>query len=36
VREIGDASEAGIAACRAAGDPVPELTPAARQGTTRQ
>jgi len=31
VREIGDAIEAWIAACRAAGDPVPEPTTKARQ-----
>ena len=31
VREIGDAVEAWIAACRAAGDPVPEPTAKARQ-----
>jgi antitoxin HicB len=30
-REIGDAIEAWIAACRAAGDPVPEPTTKARQ-----
>jgi predicted RNase H-like HicB family nuclease len=31
VHEIGDAIEAWIAACRASGDPVPELTAKARQ-----
>jgi antitoxin HicB len=31
VREIGDATLAWIAACRAAGDPVPEPTATARQ-----
>jgi antitoxin HicB len=30
-REIGDAIEAWIAACRASGDPVPEPTTKARQ-----
>jgi predicted RNase H-like HicB family nuclease len=30
VREIGDAIEAWIAACRASGDPVPEPTAKAR------
>ena len=32
VREIGDATEAWIAGCRAAGDSVPEPTAKARQG----
>lgn len=31
VHEIGDAAEAWIAACRAAGDPVPEPAAKARQ-----